>query len=509
MSDLLREVREFIRHHGLLSIGDQVVVGVSGGPDSLCLLHLLLRLREECSLHLHVAHLHHGARGEEADADAAFVADLAREWGLPATLGQEDVPAIARQQKLAFEEAARRVRYAFLAHVAGRVGAAKIAVGHHADDQAETVLMHFLRGAGLAGLRGMRPATPLAEYRLLKKMDRFSLPDRLPVLIRPLLGVPRAEIERYCAEQGLRPRFDRSNLDTTYFRNRLRHELLPLLETYNPNIRRRLCHTAEVVAADYELLTRMRDEVWEQVVRAEMDAAIVLDRAGWQAQPLSLQRALLREAAYRLRPELRDVDFVHVEAAVRVAHQGTTGARATLPGGLALTVGYDDLTVADAAYEPPPNGPMLPPGTELLVALPGVTPLPGGEWHLEASFPQTWTTKEVEGNPDRWTAYLDTQRAHGPLLLRTRRPGDRFRPQGLGGHAPRLVDWMINAKIPRSRRDSLPLLVAADGEILWVCGWRIAETAAVRPETQEVVRFRFRRSGGTGHPDETPPESLF
>lgn len=492
-ADLLRQVREFIRRHDLLSVGDRVVVGVSGGPDSLCLLHLLLRLREEYRLQLHVAHLHHGARGEDADADAAFVADLAREWGLPATLAREDVPALARTHKLAFEEAARRVRYAFLAHVAGRVGAAKVAVGHNADDQAETVLMHFLRGAGLAGLRGMRPATPLSEYRLLPQTGRFPLPERLPVLIRPLLGVPRAEIEAYCAEHGLTPRFDRSNLDTTFFRNRLRHELLPLLETYNPNIRRRLCHTAEVVAADYELLTQMRDWAWERVVRAETERAVVLDRAEWEAQPLSLQRALIREAAYRLRPSLRDVDFVHVEAAVQVAREGATGARATLPGGLALTVGYDTLTVADADYEPPFSGPTLPPGTEVPVTLPGRTPLPGGEWVLDAALLETWSPAEVTGNPDRWTAYLDAERVQAPVL-RTRRPGDRFRPQGLGGHAPPLTDWMINARVPRAVRDSLPLLVSADGEILWVCGWRVSETATVGPETRRVARFRFGRS---------------
>ncbi len=492
-SDLLRQVREFIHRHDLLSVGDRVVVGVSGGPDSLCLLHLLLRLQEEYRLQLHVAHLHHGARGEEADADAAFVADLAREWGLPATLVREDVPAVARAHKLAFEEAARRVRYAFLAHVAGRVGAAKVAVGHNADDQAETVLMHFLRGAGLAGLRGMRPATPLSEYRLLPQTDRFPLPDRLPVLIRPLLSTPRAEIEAYCAEQGLSPRFDRSNLDTTYFRNRLRHELLPLLETYNPNIRRRLCHTAEVVAADYELLIQMRDWAWDQVVREETKDAIVLGRAEWRAQPLSLQRALIREAAYRLRPYLRDVDFVHVEAAVEVARAGTTGAQATLPGGLALTVGYDMLTITDAGYEPPPSGPTLPPGTAMPVALPGRTPLPGGEWVLEADLPPTWTLAEVTGNPDRWTAYLDAERLEGPLVLRTRRSGDRFRPHGLGGHAPLLKDWMINARVPRAVRDMLPLLVSGDGEILWVCGWRVSETAAVRPETRQVARLRFCR----------------
>ncbi|HIE37551.1 MAG TPA: tRNA lysidine(34) synthetase TilS, partial [Anaerolineae bacterium] len=142
--DLLPQVRDFIQRHNLLSVGDGVIVGVSGGPDSLCLLHLLVRLQEPYRLRLHVAHLHHGARGEEADADAAFVADLARRWGLPATVAKRDVPAIARSHGLAFEEAARRVRYAFLAQIAGEIGAAKVAVGHNGDDQAETVLMHFL-----------------------------------------------------------------------------------------------------------------------------------------------------------------------------------------------------------------------------------------------------------------------------------------------------------------------------------------------------------------------------
>ena len=168
--NVLQQVRRTIERTGLLVPGDGVVVGVSGGPDSLCLLHVLLHLREEYCLHLHVAHLHHGARGADADADAEFVATLAAEWGLPVTVEQQDVPALARAHKLAFEETARRLRYAFLARVAREAGAHKIAVGHNADDQAETVLMHFLRGAGPAGLRGMLPLTPLTDYRLLSQI---------------------------------------------------------------------------------------------------------------------------------------------------------------------------------------------------------------------------------------------------------------------------------------------------------------------------------------------------
>lgn len=489
--DLLARVRGFIQQHDLLLPGEGVVVGVSGGPDSLALLHLLLRLREEVRLRLHVAHLHHGARGEDADADADFVADLARRWGLGVTVVRRDVPALARAHALAFEEAARRVRYAFLAHVAGEVGAAKVAVGHNGDDQAETVLMHLLRGAGPAGLRGMLPATPLAHFRLLTEIGGFALPADLPTLVRPLLSVPRAEVERYCAAQGLGPRFDRSNLDSTYFRNRLRHELIPLLETYSPNVRRRLRRTAEVVAADYALLTRFRRRAWDDTVLETSDRAVVFELAEWRAQPLALQRAMVREAAYRLRPQVRDFGFVHVENAVRLARSGETGTQATLPGGLALTVGYDRLTVAPADYQAPADEPLLPPGWHVSVELPGATPLPDGEWAVEADLLQEWTLAEVEQNPDRWSVHLDADALGTPLILRTRRPGERFRPQGLGGHAPRLADWMVNAKVPRLQRDRLPLLAAGE-EIVWVCGWRVSETAIVRPATRRVARFRFR-----------------
>ena len=286
MEDLLARVRQYAQRYRLFSPGETVVVGVSGGPDSLCLLHLLRRLAPELRLWLHVAHLHHGLRGAEADADAAFVAELADCWGLPCTVGRADVAALAREAGLSLEEAARQARYRFLAGVAEAGGAATLAVGHNADDQAETVLMHFLRGSGAAGLRGMLPRTPLDDYRLLQAAtipiasghrvtalrsprwrqvfvvyswtaqplavsgadgDASDPPPspgpRVPAsprlhLVRPLLSISRAEIEAYCAEYRLAPRTDRSNEDTIFFRNRLRHELLPLLETYNPGIRR-------------------------------------------------------------------------------------------------------------------------------------------------------------------------------------------------------------------------------------------------------------------------------
>jgi len=502
LTELLKQVRHTIERHGLLTPGEAIVVGVSGGPDSLCLLHVLLGVRDEYHLGLHVAHLNHGTRGADSDADADFVAALADEWGLPATVEKRDVPALARGYGMALEETARRVRYAFLAQVAGGIGARKIAVGHNADDQAETVLMHFLRGAGPAGLRGMLPVTPLKDYRLLEPFLQSPAPSPQPVapgiaLIRPLLEAPRSAIERYCTDHDLAPRFDRSNLDTTYFRNRLRHELLPLLESYNPNIRTRLCHTATVVAEDYELLKQLRDQAWADVVQDERESAIIFDRDGWRALPVALQRAMLRRAAYRLRRTLRDVDFVHVENARRVGLEGETGAQATLPMGLALGVGYETLTVGDAGDAgPPPEEPLLWSAEPLPVQIPGATPLPRSQWTLQTEVPEEWNLEQIAANSDAWTAYFDREALTGPLMLRRRRPGDRFCPQGIGGHHVKISAFMTNVKIPQAWRDHVPLLVAGD-EIVWVCGHRIAEGVTVEGTTQQVVKLRFERTNRT------------
>ena len=491
--NLISQVREYIRRHDLLTVGDGVVVGVSGGPDSLCMLHLLVALQTEYRLSLYVAHLHHGARGEDADEDAAFVAQVARQHQLPATIARRDVPGIAEAHKLAFEEAARRVRYAFLARVAVEAGANRIAVGHNADDQAETVLMHFLRGAGPAGLRGMLPATPLSSYRTLESLAEFELPAAQLSLIRPMLGTPRAEIERYCEDNDLQPRFDRSNLDTTFFRNRLRHELLPILETYNPQIKKRLNHTAQLIGADYARLEYLRDWAWGEIVLEESESCVVMDLVSWRAQALSTQRALIREAAYRLRPQLRDVSFVHVENAVRIGLEGTTGSRATLPNRLEVVLGYDRLIVAHEGYDQPLDGPSLETGEEIAVAMPGTTPVGTGGWSVEATLLEDWSLEKLKANPERWTAYMDAALVAQPLVLRSRRTGDRFRPQGMAGHAPALNEWMTNAKVPREWRAQLPLLLS-DEEIVWVCGWRVSESVVVGPSTQQVVRFRLLRN---------------
>lgn len=516
MTQLLDRVQRLIEEEHLLSRGEALVVGVSGGPDSLCLLHLLCRLRDEYDLALHVAHLHHGQRGADADADAEFVRETAMGWGLPCTVERADVPAMAQQHGLAFEEAARRARYTFLSRVATAVSARTIAVGHNADDQAETVLMHFVRGSGLAGLRGMLPITPLTDYRLLNsQFSNFPIPN----LIRPLLEISRADIEAYCDFYGLAPRFDRSNLDTTYFRNWLRHEVLPLLSRHNPKIREVLRRSARVVADDYALLRSLLEDAWPQVVVEETSPLaspplsggtegghITFNLAAWRSLPTSLQRSTLREAIHRLRRSLRNINFVHVENALLVARDGATGDRATLPQGLMLTLGYDRFTIADADREEPlPDWPLLEPGAAPLpVAVPGVTSLPGSDWLLRAQIlPRAELAADWEANPDPWRAYLDAAILDEGLALRTRRPGDRFQPLGMGGHTVKLGDFLTNQKVPRAARDRLPLLVSRGEQreqrvVLWVCGQRVDERARVGAERERVLVLWFVRQGEAG-----------
>ncbi len=492
-------VQSTIDRYHLLTPGRAVVVGVSGGPDSLCLLHLLWRLRERYNISLQAAHLHHQIRGSDADADAEFVRGIAESWQIPLTIERRDVPALAAKRKLALEEAARVARYSFLVQVARAVGAADIAVGHNADDQVETVLMHWLRGAGLAGLRGMTPVTWLRDLRLDLE-GGAELASASPLrLIRPLLEVPRAEIERYCQEQGLRPRFDRSNLDTTFFRNRLRHELIPLLESYNPNIREVIRRSASLIADEYDYLRQALEDVWPTLVIAESQRAILFKLAEWRALPVSLQRSTLREAIHHLRPPLRNINWIHVENALDVLRSGFTGMAATLPQGLIARIGYDRFIVADEDYTellgfggPFVDWPMLlVPQIELVV--PGATPLPNSPWQVETEvIPRDALPPDALRNPNPWQAYLDLSATGVALVLRQRWPGDRFQPLGMGGAEKSLSEVMINDKIPSQWRDKIPVLVSP-AHILWIGGGRVDERARIRPETRQVLHILFRK----------------
>jgi tRNA(Ile)-lysidine synthase len=479
----LDTVRRTISEHQMLAGSDAVVVGVSGGPDSLCLLHVLRELQQELGVSLHVAHLEHGIRGEESQADADYVESLARGWGLPVTMEHGDVPGYAGEHKLAIEEAARRVRYLFLGRVARQVGAQCVAVGHNADDQVETILMHLMRGSGLGGLRGMLPVQTLGT-------EPWWSGSTLR-LVRPLLEVSRSEIEAYCGQHGLTPRFDRSNLDLTYHRNRIRHELIPHLETFNPRFRELLCRSARSIADDYDYLRGQALEAWERLAR-ERDSAIAFPLQPWLELHPSIQRQLLREVIHRLRKSLRDITWTHVEQARVGLQEKTAGARITMPQGLFLFVGYDEFVIGEEMYTP--DLPLVA-QEPLRIEVPGTTAIPDSEWELRAIvLKRDRLPEEALHNVDPWQAYLDLQQTGDQLLLRGRQRGDRFQPLGMAGKSKSLNAFLIDAKVPQHIRDRLPLVVSTT-DIVWVAGYRIDERAKITERTREVLHLRFAKGG--------------
>lgn len=490
-TDLLPRLRSFIQRHELLPDDARVVVGVSGGPDSLALLHALHRLAPERGWQLHAAYLHHGLR-PEAEAEAHFVAELAAAWGLGCTIERADVRAIAAQPGVSVEEAARQARYAFLGRVAQRLAAPVVAVGHHADDQVETILMHLLRGSGLAGLRGMPPSVALGALRLtaLRGEQKAGLDDPLSEirLVRPLLPFTREEILAYCRENGLEPRWDLSNQDTTFFRNRLRHEVIPQLKAINPNLTTVLARTAFALQGDYEALDARRGDLWRALAQVE-PGRVRLRLQAFRASLRGDQRALLRRAIATLRPEHRNISWEHTERVLDVlaAHpQMASGGPYTLTAGLEVWLSYQWLDVQEADFIPTD----LPQLTESqTLPLPGGVPL-GPHWRLQAREVR-WDAEDApwlrQKSPRIIWLPIDIP---APLLLRSRGPGDVMRPLGLNA-SKSIKDLMNERKIPRSARPRWPLLTDARGRILWLVGHRASELAQLPPNAGRAWEIKL------------------
>lgn len=322
---LIERVFGFIRQNGLVLEGETLVVGVSGGPDSVCLLHILVKLKGRLGIGLHVAHLNHLLRGIESEADAEYVSTLARHLGVDATLEQREVKIYRAEHRLSLEEAAREVRYQFFTEVARSVGADRIALGHTAGDQAETILMRLVRGAGIYGLQGMQPLTRWE-----------SLVNTRLIVIRPLLEVGREEVEAYCQQHALAPRRDSSNLSSSYLRNRIRHELIPLLQSYNPRVSEALLRTAGSLAVDFSFFEQHVSQIWDKLVSEEGEALILNTKEITSLHP-ALQRYLLREVTRRLLGSLKDIEWKHIEK-MRLALSLPVGKKVTLPRGLTFYI---------------------------------------------------------------------------------------------------------------------------------------------------------------------------
>jgi tRNA(Ile)-lysidine synthase len=454
-------------------LSEKLIVGVSGGPDSLALIDVMTQLHPPDRLV--VAHLDHQLR-PTSSSESEIVARVAGDYGLSCYIERVDVRNLALESGKSIEEAGRDARYQFLATVARREGTQFVVVGHHADDQAETILMHFLRGSGPAGLRGMQVIS--------------SLPGASDLwLLRPFLEATRDEIDAYCRAHDLSPLYDLTNTDTTYHRNRLRHELLPVLETYNPNIRQRLREMAHIFAAEEDFMSGVVSDQWAHHAETVETGEIRLNHAGWQSEPLAIRRRLLRQAASEVNPNLRDLSFRALESARLIAETGISGSKADLGSGVYLIVDYDELLITGQGKTSATGFPQLPSDEPIPLPVPGYVELMNG-WYIEAHYSDLIEYDRIVANTDSWQAYVDLN-PFKPLIIRSRYPGETMRPLGLGGKTP-LKEVMINRKIPARARDRWPI-VATGLHAVWVVGHLLDERVKVKPDSHQTIHLRCSR----------------
>jgi tRNA(Ile)-lysidine synthase len=455
-----------------------LLVGVSGGADSLCLLDVLQR----SGYCLVAAHFDHQLRTTSAE-DSLRVAKIVVGKGLPLVSGTASVADYAGEYKLSIEEAARIMRYRFLFEQARLAGAQAVAVGHTADDQVETVLMHLLRGSGLAGLRGM------AYRSLLPAWD-----ETIPV-VRPLLCAWRTETHAYCRENGLAPVDDASNQDLAYFRNRLRHELIPFLEGYNPNVRQVILRTSKTLAGDYSVIEAAGEKAWLDCLVQQGKGYIVLKREIFVSLLPGLQRHLMRRAVTVLCSGIRNFDMEMVEKALSFAQLSPRGRKAELTGDLHLKMkGENFFIYLQDAGLPGEDWPKLPPDFRGSLTPPGEVHLPDG-WIISATVGPASGHVETFRNvslDDPNQAWLDADSLVFPLVVRPHQRGERWQPLGMENGSIKLSDFFTNVKLERQARSGWPLIYSND-QVAWLPGFRPGHAFRVKNESSRLVHLKLTR----------------
>ncbi|SMC22393.1 tRNA(Ile)-lysidine synthase [Desulfacinum hydrothermale DSM 13146] len=471
-----KETADHIQRHGLCLPGETLLVAVSGGPDSTALFCTLRALRQALEYErLVVAHFHHGLRGSDADADKRFVAEMARRAGCFFVSGRQDVEAYRKTegQGLSLEMAARECRRRFLFVEMKRLGAHRLAVGHTADDQAEEVLLRLLRGTGPEGMAAMRSKTHEG-------------------IVRPLLWASRRDVLAYLKDKGQPYREDATNRQPICRRNRLRLQVLPELERiFEGDVRRVLCRHAQLAARDADFWDCLLGSIWSRCVRKAKEGRVILDRRRLVEEHPAVRGRLLRRALESV-GLARGLSMEHVENVHRLVAKAQSGRALVLPKGVRVAV-EGDRVVVTAPGEAHFRG-EAPVGDTLRMEGPGE--YTWGPWRIHVmrveNFPPQGPAREDrirQGGP--WTVHMDAEAVAWPLEVRSFRPGDRFRPLGMGG-SKKVHDLFVDAKVPKSDRARVPIVVDRE-KICWIAGHRLDDRVRVTPETRNVLAIRCER----------------
>ncbi|MFC4600592.1 tRNA lysidine(34) synthetase TilS [Cohnella hongkongensis] len=462
--DWTEDIKAQAKEQGWWRAGSAVIAAVSGGPDSMALLHLLKEMAKTEPMRLVAAHANHQFRGEESDAEAELVRRTAAEWGIPLETASLGMPQYIEETGENAQSAAREKRYAFLREAARKHGSPYVLTAHHADDQAETVLMRVIRGTGVGGLAGIPNR---------RREDRLEL-------IRPLLRITKCELLDYCKRNGVPYAVDSSNADRHYFRNAVRLDLIPVLERYNPRLKESLARLADMAAADDDYMEEQAARVFREAVTPSGDG-FRLERRRFRGLHVALQRRLIKLILNCSANPRQMLDFRQVEEMLEaLSQESPASVRLDIGDGWTLIREYDETYIGPGQLETAHFAYSADEGTSE-VAIPET----GGRIRLE------WLDGAVHGaSGSRNEACFDADEVRYPLLIRSRMTGDTMRPYGLNG-TKKVQDMFVDAKVPRSKRDRLPLLADADGRLLWIPGLRRSDHALVLEATRTTLRVTY------------------
>lgn len=462
---MITKVLDLIKKNSMINNGDSIVVGVSGGPDSVCLLHVLWRLREELNLRIVAVHINHMLRGSESDRDEEYVKSLCEKMNIELQALRIDIKKISKEKNQSLEETGRDERYRHFGIIADNIGASKIAVAHNKNDQAETVLMNIIRGSGLDGLKGM-------DYVRGR-------------IIRPLLDVERSEIETYCEVNKLNPITDSSNLDNIYSRNKIRLNVIPYIDSlFDCNLVKSIDRMNRLIKDDIDFIDNKINKMYYTSVLKKESEEVELLLGKIKNMHVAAKRRIIRKSINEVKGNVKGIESIHIENILEMIDNGKVGSKLCLPG---IKVGrtYDSIRFYMKEKQPDVFD------FNVGLIIPGKTEMGGGRHSFETTIISDFNINEykpVKGSSN--IQFFDYDKLPQGINIRKRKEGDYFRPVNSKG-TKKLKEFFIDSKVPREIRDSIPL-VAKESEIIWIVGYKISDKFKVTENTKRVLKISYK-----------------
>ncbi len=467
MDNLVFKIKNYIFQQNLVQNGDKLGAAVSGGPDSVAMLYCLNKLKKELQFDLVLFHINHMLRGEESDRDEAFTKDLAKSLNIPFYSKRVDAAAYQKEKKCSLQVAAREVRYFHLNELAENYSVTKIATGHTANDQAETVLIRILKGSGLSGIAGIPPI----------RENKF---------IRPLLEVAREEIEQFLKQNQIKSIIDSSNLKNNYLRNRIKNRLIPSLkEEYNPSIIETICRSSQIFRAEDEFMSKIAEGEFSRLIIENSEKKLVLDAARFKPLHAALKRRILLQGIYQFHNSGKQVSLNIIENILQVIESNSSGKSLSVFNGLELKYQYNQIIFEFKKKI------LIDNKIELKkLTIPGKTKITEIGKEVVSTIMQKQDIPTDYSQKNRLTAFVDFDfLSSKELFIRSRQSGDHFSPLGVSGHK-KLKDYFIDKKIPRDERNLIPL-ITDNNSIFWIIGHQISESVKVKEHTKKVLMLEL------------------